>query len=357
MNNEEYMGNLSALIKEEHKKIISNNHSSLLVGYAGKALFELNEYLRDKSPIKLLKVKKSLSIALNNIHKTMEDTSFFTGTLGVVWVCLLTQENTHKKVLKEEDLEKILRKYFFTQEQKLKEQTSVLDYLYGVTGWFIIYPYLSTSFQKVIIAIFEEQLNFFDEVNIYSHSRKDAQDHFTSQQNLLGFAHGLSSIATIIEQYPINNKYNELARSINKKIENSLDDDGRIPRKYGGDDYVRQQWCHGSLGSLLVQTNANQEKILSHYFTNKEIFPTPGVCHGLAHKVLLSKICLKLFNFKTQVEVDFHQIEQMRTKDIMYFISSFQIAKMALDFDLDKHHNFSWWRICYPINRKNLENH
>jgi hypothetical protein len=355
MNQEEYAKKLDIVILEDLKRIKGSKHPGIHTGRSGKILYELALFQASPTPFKLMTIKEDLNYAFKNIYGVMKDCSFFHGPLGVIWASILVQELTNKVFIKKNLIDKVLDDYFQEQKNLLKDKNGVLDYLYGVSGWFIIYPYLNEKYQKNIISLFEYQLDRFNGETIYKQSLEANSLQYIEQKDLLGFAHGHSSLCFIYDDYPINKRFNKKIELLKNKIRSSFNKKYELSRHYQGTDFIRQEWCHGALGSIYFQDDELKKNVLTSYLNSIPNSNCHGLCHGAGQHIILSKIAEDLFNVRLSVTKPV--LEDMNitpARQSEYLLQSHLISKMSLIFDPVRDNSFTWWRMCYPVNRKTL---
>lgn len=326
-----YQMSLTPCLSKEVQAYSKRNNVELLNGQAGLALYFLSQWVKTGQGKNLLQAQLSLKKALLGINQLYEEASFHGGPLGILWVNFLFEEQTNSKIVDSELVDKILEKYFAVQVEKNVYENHVLDFVYGVTGWFVIYPYVNTKHQKQI------KDHFVDKVQ-----KKGSR--FLTERGYLGFAHGLSSILYIIKEYEID-ELNEFYQENYPKIIQS-EKNGRLPRTIAKEDYKRQDWCHGAIGAALLDTQ--NTRYLEAFFKQEIDIHSHGVCHGVGSRILVSKLIHSVFNSSYEPALNLETNFIWKDEVKFYFLESFMIAQMAIDLNLEA--EFLWWRIVYPVN-------
>ena len=336
MNESLYKEKLIEFSEIEIKNILAKNNCDFLTGKSGAVLFYLHKFQVTKQKLYLIKAKFLLEICLSKIFKYAGETSFFVGPLGIIWLIFLYEDISGLPISEQVNCKKLVENYLEVQSKKKEFENSPLDFIYGMTGWFIIYPYLPSKLQNKVIEIFKEKA-------------LSQIDNFIISDGTLGFAHGLSSVYFILREYKIDVHKNILIR-LNDIILKNIKDDFKLARFNGSSDFIRQDWCHGQLG--LALNFSKPVKNIDNYLLTKCHPFSHGVCHGLGQRFLINKLASQLFN-RTMSLVEIPQMEfNIHT---VPFIESYIIGLMSLELDLARDAKFSWWRICYPLNRKYLE--
>lgn len=326
-----YQTNLTPYLAEEIQAYNKRESVDLLTGQAGLALYSLGQWMKTGQSRNLLQTQLCLKKALLGINNLYEETSFHAGPLGILWVNYLFEEQTNSKIIDDQLVLKILHKYISTQKEKTIYENHVLDFLYGVTGWFVIYPYLPIDLKKHIKDHFIEKV-------------QKKGESFLAERGYLGFSHGLASILYMIKEYKIDELTGFYQQFLPVLLDTSRS--GKIPRIYQGEDFLRQDWCHGAIGAALVEKE--NTKFLKAFFDQKLDSQSHGICHGVGSRILVSKLLKRVFSsdYRPNLVVS----SEIVTKDEVkfYFLESFMVAQMAIDLTEDS--EFHWWRIVYPVN-------
>lgn len=326
-----YQTSLTPHLLKEVQAYTQRENVELLGGQGGLALYFLSQWVKTGQSRSLLQAQLCLKKALLGINKLYDETSFHAGPLGILWVNYLFEEQTNTKIIDEELVTKILCKYFETQLDKKLFENHVLDFIYGVTGWFVIYPYLPEEFQEQVLAHFVNKV-------------KSKGDKFLEERGYLGFAHGLASILFIIKEYHVTELEDFYLKNIS--ILEQAVTNGMLPRTVASKDFKRQDWCHGVVGAALLEKDNSQ--YLKTFFEQEIDSQSHGVCHGVGSRILVSKLTERVFktDYKANLIIGNNLVWKDEVK--FYFLESFMIAQMSIDLNIVS--DLMWWRIVYPVN-------
>ncbi len=326
-----YQTSLTPYLSKEVQAYTQRENVELLSGQGGLALYFLSQWVKTGQSKKLLQTQLCLKKALLGINSLYEETSFHAGPLGILWINYLFEEQTNSKIIDDELVLKILHKYFCIQKEKTIYENHVLDFLYGVTGWFVIYPYLPIDLKKTVKEHFVEKV-------------QKKGESFLAERGYLGFSHGLASILYMIKEYEIDELRGFYQQLFPVLLDTSLE--GKLPRIYQGDDFLRQDWCHGAIGAALLEKE--NTKFLKTFFDQKLDSQSHGVCHGVGSRILVSKLLSRVFSsdYVPNLVVNSEIVSKEEVK--FYFLESFMVAQMAIDMTED--FDFKWWRMVYPVN-------
>lgn len=321
----------------EIKNVLARKNVDLLTGKSGAVLFYLHKFQVTQQALYLLKAKHVLEICLQCTFKYSSETSFFVGPLGTLWLVFLYEEVSGSQISNKINYHSLIEGYIEVQNEKVKFENSPLDYIYGIAGWFILYPYLDEKLRSMIVETFKRKaLSQIDE--------------FIKSNGSLGFAHGLTSIYFIIKEYNIDIDENILIK-LEKIISKNIKGDFKLARFNGSNDYVRQDWCHGQLGLALSFPNGVEN--IDHYLSTNCHHLSHGVCHGLGQRFLINKLAYPLLKRPmTKIEIP----QMVFNFQPVPFIESYLVALMSFELNLKRDNKFSWWRICYPLNRRVIGN-
>lgn len=327
------------------KSALASGSISINHGLSGMLLYYTQCYC-DKNDITLLvTIRKYISLVIKNLDNEIYQTSFFLGPLGAIWTLLIVEKAIGKDFVDKEKMNLRIKLYLEIQKEKIKNNRGVVDYIYGIGGWFIIYPYLTDELQQAIRAIYVSQLQGFDLCSIGKVEYIDQKIDFKFSKNVLGFSHGLLSISTIIKGFNLT-ELETVYNNILKICFANMDCEMSLSRFSNSSDFSRQDWCHGNLGLIMIVDQSIREKIISKYLHAETHSNEHGVCHGLGQKILLSKI---FSNISEKFDCD--DIPDMNFNidfENLAFIQTPLIAEMAHRLNIERDSSFSWWRMFYP---------
>lgn len=341
------------MINEELKQLkqaISNpNNLSLNFGLGAALLstfLKENDYLQTQELIH--PVKKSLVI----MNLQLKRTSFFVGPLGFLWALDKFETVNQQVLFPQEQRELFLEKFINLQESYLLKNPQLLDFLYGITGWFIAYDLFSSSQKERIHNIFLDQVeNLLEEYQLKNtlsiYKQVELNQKFTVEKSNgnLGFSHGIGSIAYILLNFFNCSRSKKFYSQIQDIIKKNYHPSKGLSRNINDNDYTRQDWCHGVLSySLLdISKKDTQQSLKLYNSIHEEGFY--GVCHGIGHKYLLNLIKDKVFHFES------HELKEINLEIDKYeynfenfsMINSYTFIKLV-----EENKDLNLWKIVYP---------
>lgn len=340
---------ITSIINEEEQFIISRESPCLLSGKSALALYYLQQYNLKKDFKYYIKYRSTIIDCVNKINSLFNEVSFFTGPLGILWVLILGSKNTKYMIYKASEIDSIINKYIMYHLKNISKNPPLLDYIYGYSSWFIIYPYLNPLNKKNLIKIFISSLNRFDGTRIYSRKVLDNKEVFPYKEDVLGFAHGFTSVLFVTDEYKLLHQ-NEI--NLNKakvKLEQSINNLNKLARYFNSNDYIRQEWCHGNIGLLTINKEL-RANVLENYFSTSNQNCNLGMCHGEAHKILLHKIYKLIYKENENYQLNYSKKDFKTSNTNFNFFESAMIYQIATNYDLKRDSNFLWWRMFYPFN-------
>lgn len=364
MRREELDAIAQSFAKDYEKRVLEHPNSSLNFGWAGLLLYWLSRYLITSSREDLGRVNSLARKTLLGLSSLQRDTSFFLGTLGALWSLMHAEKVLGVKLLKPQNYDAILSAYFKEQNELLSKHTGVLDYIYGLGGWFILFPYLDEKWQGEIANTYRNHfLGLMKDTGktppaFFKLTRSGGKAIVASCERFVGFSHGLASALFLIHEYPQLAALKVYSKQLEDWILELFDEHEGLGRSVEHpQDFFRQDWCHGALGGALGLSRCESESsaqlakslldIYSKKFLGNDSF---GICHGLGQAYLLQALGKQVFGCNVEVPGR----DQFRTRAFseadFSFINSPLSAAMAAH-ELDKSNGgFSWWRVVYPLN-------
>ncbi|EQC45337.1 lanthionine synthetase LanC family protein [Bacteriovorax sp. Seq25_V] len=342
MLEKEYLDYAASYYDKYYDFVQKHGSTSINHGFSGLLLYHLQRFQALKNVDDFKKTKDIIGHCLKNLDDGFGETSFFLGPLGVVWSLYLAEEVFKKTIIDHNRIDAILLQYLVEQKEFLNHHSGVLDFIYGVTGWYIIYPYLNSSLQTIVKEVFFTQFSGFDisRIGKVVYDGEDRLIEYSSDH--VGFAHGLSSIIYVSRKLDFDNSFEACRNEMLHRVKTSLNSDFELARTFGGNDYTRQDWCHGMLGVLNIIPEIKDE-VLARYWKRNISFHDHGLCHGLGQKVIIPKIYDGDF-----VPFEIPNMSLKTNVTDLSFIQTPLVTEMALRFDKNRDFNFTWWRLFYP---------
>ena len=351
--------------KGYESRILAHPNASLNFGWAGLLLYRISRYLKSSSSEDLGRVNSLARKTLLGLSSLHGDTSFFLGTLGALWSLVHAENALGVKLLKPQHYDAILSSYFKEQNDLLSKHTGVLDYIYGLGGWFILFPYLDEKWQGEIANTYSNHfLGLMKDTGktlptFFKLTRSGGKAIIASSERFVGFSHGIASALFLIHEYPQLAPLKVYSNQLEDWILELFDQHEGLGRSVEHpQDFSRQDWCHGALGGALALSRCEADScaratkrlldIYSKGFLGNNSY---GICHGLGQAYLSKALGERIFGFNVDVQgSDQFRVREFSEADFSFINSPLSAAMAAQELVDGSDVGFSWWRIVYPVN-------